>query len=72
MASAALADTDLPATEPPASAPTWLKRRGGELLPRVRTDVFREYREVQAAYLAGRATEDQLRRALQRVQSAEL
>jgi hypothetical protein len=72
MASAALADTDLPAIEPTASAPAWLKRRGGELPSRVRADVFREYREVEAAFLAGRATEDHLKRALERVQSAEL
>ena len=52
--------------------PGWLKRRGGDVLARTPADVYREYREVEAAYHAGHATVEQLRRARERAQAADL
>jgi hypothetical protein len=52
--------------------PRWLKGRGDDLPAWRRNDVHREYREVQDAYLQGRATAEQLRRALERAQAADL
>jgi hypothetical protein len=55
-----------------AHAPAWLKRRGGEIPAWPRADVHRECLEIESAYLAGRATAEQLRRALERLAAVDL
>ena len=57
--------------EQTSRAPAWLKRRGDELPAWLPADLHREYREIEVAYRCGRATAEQLQRALERAQAAE-